>query len=286
MIQIAISRTPTKRREDDAALEHERRVDRRALRKVLAGALEARLGPLRRLGRGGLGLRLAALVRRRDGEVHPAVHLAARLADAGFAPAQRGVVAQEAVRGDPQVVRVAAQEAPRVDVGEPDLELVSLEFLQVLAAYLRRLGRLADGDAPLLAGFLKAFSDGLHGRSVAGFQGEGKNDSVRRGRAPSRRVEVAQDLAGARAVLRPDDALLLHDLHDARRPVVADPQAALQHRRARAPCGLEDLERLGIELLVAPEVAVVRPVPVLVLRRGAVDLLLHRLRELRAGRCA
>src|SRR5665213_3978459 len=36
-------------------------------------------------------------------------------------------------------------------------------------------------------------------------------------------VEVAQDLAGAGAVLGPDDPLLLHHLHDARRPVVADP---------------------------------------------------------------
>src|ERR1700723_1840464 len=58
------------------------------------------------------------------------------------------------------------------------------------------------------------------------------------------RVQVSQDLAWAGAVLGPDDALLLHHLHDARRAVVADPEPALQHRRARPPGGLEDVERL------------------------------------------
>src|ERR1700678_2262268 len=69
-------------------------------------------------------------------------------------------------------------------------------------------------------------------------------------------VQVAQDLAGAGAVLRPHDPLLLHDLHDPRGAVVPDPEPALQHRGARAPRGLEDIERLGVQLLVAPEVAV------------------------------
>src|SRR5271163_2654128 len=36
-------------------------------------------------------------------------------------------------------------------------------------------------------------------------------------------VEVADDLAGAGAVLRADDALVLHHLHDPGSPVVADP---------------------------------------------------------------
>ncbi len=170
------------------------------------------------------------------------VNLAAGLADAGLAAAQRGVVAQDAVGRDAQEVRVAAQEAARVDVGQADVELVALELLQVLAADLRRLGRLADGYALLLAGLLKAFSDGLHVRSVAGFAGQGKND-LSDGSAPSQRVQVADDLARARAVLGPDDALLLHDLHDPRRAVVADPQPALEHRGARAPRGLQDVER-------------------------------------------
>src|SRR5208283_6108601 len=103
------------------------------------------------------------LVRRGYRKVHPAVDLAAGRADARLAAAQRGVVAHDAVHGYAQVAGVAPQEAAGVDLGQADVELVALELLQVLAAYLGRLGGLADGYALLLSGVFQAFSDRLHG---------------------------------------------------------------------------------------------------------------------------
>src|SRR5580700_7263838 len=86
----------------------------------------------------------------------------------------------------------------------------------------------------------------------------GRERRICQGGAPGRLgVEVPQYLAGARSVLGPDDPLLLHHLHDARRAVVADPEAALQHRGARPAGGLEDVERLRVQLLVAAHVALV-----------------------------
>src|SRR5450432_4125073 len=44
------------------------------------------------------------------------------------------------------------------------------------------------------------------------------------------RIQVADDLTRARAVLRADDPLVLHHLHDPGGAVVADAKPALQHR--------------------------------------------------------
>ena len=66
-----------------------------------------------------------------------------------------------------QKVRVGAQKAARIDFGQTDVELVALEFLQVIAANFCGLGGLANGDALFLSRFLESFADRLHaGNSV------------------------------------------------------------------------------------------------------------------------
>src|SRR5204862_6196195 len=79
---------------------------------------------------------------------------------------------------------------------------------------------------------------------------------VIRGRT-SERVEIDEYLARARAVLGADDALVLHDFHDARGAVVADAQAALEHGGAGAAGRLEDVDRLLVELAIVAHLLVV-----------------------------
>src|SRR5829696_9110900 len=98
----------------------------------------------------------------------------------------------------------------------------------------------------------------------------------------SERVQVDENLARTRTIFRPDDALLLHDLHDPRRPVVTDSQPTLEHRRAGAFARLQYVKCLLIQFLVVAQVAVVvaSTRAFFVLLGGAIDLLLNRLRVL------
>ena len=76
----------------------------------------------------------------------------------------------------------------------------------------------------------------------------------------SERVQIDQNLPRTRPVLGTDDTLFLHDLHDAGGAIVADAQAALQHRGAGALRRFQDIERLLIQLLVVAQIVVAAPV--------------------------
>ena len=87
-------------------------------------------------------------------------------------------------------------------------------------------------------------------------------------------VEVHEDLAGGRAVFGADDAFVFHEVHETRGAVVADAEAALDHRGRSALGGAEDAEGLLVKGVVVAEVAifVVARFLFVVAGGGAVDL--------------
>src|SRR5664280_2055441 len=92
--------------------------------------------------------------------------------------------------------------------------------------------------------------------------------------------QVGQYFARLGAIFRSHDTLFLHQLHDPGGAIVADAQAALEHRGGGAAGGFEDFHRLVVQFLVVAHFAlvVVFLVPVLLLAGLLIDVRLHLLR--------
>src|SRR5207249_2909525 len=100
----------------------------------------------------------------------------------------------------------------RVDLSESDIEMVALEFLQIIAANFCCLGGFSNGDAFLLARFLEPFADGLHGLELEKAENEVTTKHTKptrcSGRSPRFRVfravrgEQTQSVSGSIRISR------------------------------------------------------------------------------------
>ncbi len=160
-------RDDQERGERDAALEDQGRIELEARRLAAAAVARELAGAAAGLGRGQrLGGRrggpIAPILGGGDRDVHPPINLAAGLARPRLGVPERAEVGEDPVGRQVQEFRVIVQEAADVDLGQPDVELVALELLQIVAPDLGRLGGLANRDAFAFARVLQAFADGLH----------------------------------------------------------------------------------------------------------------------------